>query len=73
VDGGGHCPCKRKWPDPDEEIVYVSLPWPDQVEFINEDKDSMKLRKDQPKRSQNLKRKKRAPAAMGWHEMNRKQ
>ena len=21
VDGGGYCPCKRKWPDPDGEIV----------------------------------------------------
>jgi len=33
----------------------------------------MKLRKDQPKQSQNLKRKKARPQAMGWHEMNSKQ
>src|SRR5215467_4670672 len=56
----------------------VSLPGPGQIEFINEDKDSMKLRKNQPKQSQKLKPKKTArtahcPQTVGWHEMNRKQ
>ena len=68
------CPCKRKWPDPDGESVKFRYPGRARLNSSNEDKDIMKLRKEQSKPKQ---QKPARPAhgleSAGWHQMNRKQ
>ena len=50
----------------------ISLPGPSQIEFINGDKDNVKLTKPQKQHKQQRKAARRSEPA-GWHSMNRKQ
>jgi hypothetical protein len=54
-------------------VCEVSLPGSSQIEFSNEDKESMKLRKEQPQQKQKKRTLRAWPGVSRWHQMNRKQ